>query len=150
MMFMADELNKYRRAVEDGINETKALVEQKKAIEAQIRKVQQLTQANINMLPDEREREKLAAALEDVQGPIGLRQAILKILVTGTYMPVPEIRMRLIKGEYDLSGHINPLASIHTTLKRLGIDGEVESTRLSNGRIGYRRKIKHVTVKERS
>lgn len=53
-----------------------------------------------------------------------------------------EIRDALMERGFDLSGYTNPLASVHTILKRLVKSGEAEMRR-KGARIGYRWKPKY-------
>lgn len=136
-----DEVEKYRKAIADGLKENKSLVEQKKALELRIRKIQELVSANINMIPDEKEAQKFREALDDAQGPTGLKDAILRVLKPNMIVHPPALRLLLSKSGYDFSGHVNPLSSIHTTLKRLVDADEIEAIQ-KDGRTSYKRKIK--------
>ncbi len=144
---MADKFDKYRKAIADGLLENKQLVGKRREIDVEIRKVHQLVMANINMLPDE-ERDTFLTALEDAQGPTGLRNAILRVLKQDKYMSPPVVRLELSRIGYDTSHHANPLASIHTTLKRLVDDGEAETKQFTGG-THYKRKLRRVTVEEK-
>jgi hypothetical protein len=48
------------------------------------------------------------------------------------------IRNRLASGGFDLGNYKNPMAVIHTTLKRLEEQGEVEALEAKDKKIGYR------------
>ncbi len=59
----------------------------------------------------------------------GLTESIREILtVAGGPLRAPEIRDRLVESGFDLSGYSNPLAVIHTTLRRLEESDQVHST----------------------
>lgn len=143
-----DKYDKYRKSIEEALRENFELAGQKRELEAQIRRIQQFVLANIDMLPDKEEAQKYREALEDVQGPTGLKSAILSVLRTDTYLRPPVIRALISKHGYDLSSHVNSMASVHTTLKRLVNDGLAE-TEAKGGTTLYRRKIKRVVVKEK-
>jgi hypothetical protein len=56
----------------------------------------------------------------------------------GSYISPISIRNALQKDDFPLSEYKNALAVIHTTLKRLEDQGEVESTTGTNGKVYYR------------
>jgi hypothetical protein len=140
------ELDEYRKAIVDGIKEIKNLLEQKREIDARARLTSRLVLANVDMLTDANEAQNYREALMDIQEPSGLSDAVFRVLKPNVYMPVPVIRIELQRRGYDMSGHVNPSASIHTTLKRLVNDGVAESDRMAGGKIVYRRRTKSATT----
>ena len=76
---------------------------------------------------------------EQEEAFIGITEAIKKILRDGNdriWTP-RNVRYRLRKKEFPLEKYKNPLAVIHTTLKRLEKQGEIRTTR-KNGKIFYK------------
>jgi hypothetical protein len=74
---------------------------------------------------------------------VGITNAIRKVLRNaqderGSYMSPIGVRNALQKTDFPLSEYKNALAVIHTTLKRLEDQNEVESTTWSNGKSAYR------------
>jgi len=58
----------------------------------------------------------------------------------GPLTPV-DVRRLIADFGYDIERHSNPLASIHTTLKRMEEGGKLKAVRLKDGSIGYTRII---------
>ena len=74
---------------------------------------------------------------------VGITEAIRKILRDahdgrGLYMSPTGVRNALQKDSFPLSDYKNALAVIHTTLKRLEEQSEIESTTGKNGKAFYR------------
>jgi hypothetical protein len=81
---------------------------------------------------------------------IGITQAIRKVLKDNSdekrvYLPPTAIRSALQKDGFPLSEYKNALAVIHTTLKRLEDQDEVESITGTNGKAYYRWKNVELT-----
>ena len=69
---------------------------------------------------------------------VGITDAIRKIVGYGEYVWQPiAVRDRLQREEFPLDKYQNPLAVIHTTLKRLEGQGEVKAVE-KNGKIYYK------------
>lgn len=74
---------------------------------------------------------------------MGITDAIRKVMRgalddKGSYISPISVRNFLQKDNFPLSAYKNPLAVIHTTLKRLEEQLEVQSTTLNNGKTYYR------------
>jgi hypothetical protein len=74
---------------------------------------------------------------------IGITEAIRKVLrdaqdERGSFITPIGVRNALQKSGFPLSEYKNALAVIHTTLKRLEDQDEVETTTWSNGKVAYR------------
>jgi hypothetical protein len=139
---------KYLQAATEALDELKKLVDQKKAIEADIAKVSNLFMANVNMMPP-----AIVKAILDtyhsLKPPAGLSDAILRVLSSTDHMATVGVREALIKSGYDLTDQVNALASISTTLKRLSDpkDGRVIA-REEEGRTVYKRaRLKDLATK---
>lgn len=90
---------------------------------------------------DEETKANLLATLEDVTGKPGFMDAIRSVLRTHTKEPLTatEIRSWIVLGKrLDLSGYSNPMASIHTTLRRMKEKDEVEETTNAKGEKAYK------------
>jgi len=57
----------------------------------------------------------------------------------GRALTPPEIKALIAKFGYDIEKHSNPLASIHTTLKRMERAGKVRSIKQADGTTAYER-----------
>jgi hypothetical protein len=131
---------KYIEALGDALVEYKKLTDRRKEIDERLGKLVRLIAANINMLPDD-QQELFLARFNEMTPPTGLSDAILRILSTDEYMSPIEVRDKLLEtGSYDFAGQANPLASIHTTLKRL-VDSEdvIANTPQPDGKTYYKR-----------
>lgn len=136
-IFCVQDFAKYRRAAIDGIKEVERLAKQRRELDDQISKVSRLIAANISMLPEE-EQAEYTAALTDTVPTTGLSDAILRVL-RGKFLSPIGVREALIEGGYDLSSHVNPLASIHTTLKRLFAARRIDVKQFPDGKLFYGR-----------
>ena len=89
------------------------------------------------MLPDA-EQERLIPQIAEMLPPAGLSEAIMRILPIDSYLGATEVRDRLLTDGYDFSGQANPLASIHTTLKRL-VESDDAIAGSKDGKTVYKR-----------
>jgi hypothetical protein len=81
---------------------------------------------------------------------VGITQAIRKVLRDsqddkGSYISPTMVRNALQRDSFPLSDYKNALAVIHTTLKRLEDQGEVEATTANNGKVYYRWNRENIT-----
>jgi hypothetical protein len=126
------------QAIKQGISEYKRLLEERKALDIQMQKLLQLVAANVNMLPDA-EQESYIAQLIEMTPPSGLSEAILRILKTDEWLSPIEVRDALIEAGYDFAGQVNPLASIHTTLKRMVPKDAITNVPQPDGKTYYKK-----------
>jgi len=112
----------YREQINQHLARFVQLVAQRGDIDAEIVKTRHLIRAFINMLPGN-ERNEVSPAIEVLIGQqVGLTDAIRNTLqqFAGTWMSAVEVKKRLIGFGFDFDAYTsNPLASIHTVLKRL-------------------------------
>ncbi len=115
----------YRNQINECMAEIAKLVQEKQGLDRRIGKLQQIVKANADMLSDA-ERESVLLELDDALPPTGLTQAIrFELRRAGQRGLTPkEMRAALIHRGIDLHSQSNPLASIHTVLKRLVAAGE--------------------------
>ena len=132
-----DKFQKYRDAANEGIKELEKLTAKKLEIESEISTLTQLIAGNIAILPAS-ERSDLGLKFEAAQAPSGMTNAVIRTLSFKEWRSAADVRDALVKSGYDLSTQANPLASIHTTLRRL-VGNRVESKE-DEGRMVYRRK----------
>lgn len=129
---------KYLNAATEILDEIQRLENEKKAIDAKVSKLTALFSANINMLPDD-VRKGIATLHEAIKSRGGLTAAVSAVL-TFSGMSAAEVRDALMRSGYDLSGHVNPLASVNTTLRRLADDDKILSREVE-GRAVYWKKM---------
>jgi hypothetical protein len=95
-------------------------------------------------LHDDEEVMPYLEQLDSITKPEGFTDAIRKCLRASLEPLTPsEVKEMLPATGFDLSGYSNPLASIHTILKRLAKTEYVESVITKDGKTGY----KWMTVK---
>jgi hypothetical protein len=109
---------------------------QRAALEERIGKLEETIDGLI-VLSGETNDLKPNDLAERVQG-LSLAEAAREMLKTSDrFMSPRRVRDMLRQIDYDFSGQTNPLASIHTILKRLVASGEVEFLDVE-GKAGYR------------
>jgi len=115
------------------------LLQQRERLSVKIGRIADLIAANANLLPDEERLGHLRRLNELVAGPPGFTDSIRRVLKDHRARAVTAIAVRDLLGEagFDLGSYNNPLASIHTILKRLAERGEVETSGAS-GEVRYR------------
>lgn len=94
-----------------------------------IRRLEDAARSILAMTEDEEEITTYQERLDDIIEPTGFTDAICKVLqaANGEAMTAVEVRDALPSVGFLLSGYSNPLATVHTILKRL-----VENTFLYN------------------
>jgi hypothetical protein len=109
--------DQYFRALEQAIEEYERLKRQREEIETRLAQLRQTITALAPLC-----RRDSAHHLDE----IGLTDACRSVL-RASLGPLPpvEVKHRLAATGVDLSGYSNPMASIHTILKRLAAAGEV-------------------------
>jgi hypothetical protein len=118
----------YRRALDAAVREYERAIGDRAALDARIAQLQQ----TIGTL------SRLCGLRPTV--PWGLTDACRTVLRNaGQPLSAVEIRGRLVAIGYDLDRYANPLAAIHTVLKRLAEAGELSADgRLDASRMAYR------------
>jgi hypothetical protein len=120
----------YARALAAARKELDALLRERDELETRVARVRR-TIAALSALCD-----------EPTPLDLGLTDAIRTVL-RGSVEAVspPEVKERLDTLGLDLSQHSNPLASVHTVLKRLVHAGEADTTEGYGGKMVYWRKL---------
>ena len=111
----------YRKVLEDSKRKLLELVNQRDQISADIERVKAVIEAIANMLDNPEDTSSELSEMEGILGPGGLTDAVRRTLEASTTrgMTPVEVRHALVSSGLDLSRYVNPLASIHTILKRL-------------------------------
>lgn len=115
------------------------LLDQRDQLNRKIEHTAELISANANFLPEEERAAQLQKLAEMVAGPPGFTDSVRQVLrnVPSQALTAKEVRDLLRGAGFDLSSYTNPLASIHTILKRLAERGEVVVSE-SKGEVRYR------------
>ncbi len=115
------------------------LLDERDQLNRNIEHTAELISANANFLPEEERAAQLQKLAEMVAGPPGFTDSVRNVLrnVPSQALTAKKVRDLLRGVGFDLSSYTNPLASIHTILKRLAERGEVEVSE-SNGEVRYR------------
>jgi hypothetical protein len=140
-MYM-DSLNYYRQQISHALHELVDWGEKRKEAEQQMAKLRQLIIANANFLPED-ERGIFVKQAED-SVPSGFTDNIrhlFRVHFPDALTPVM-LRQELLDAGIDLSAQSNPLASIHSVIRRLLDAEEIERYgKIENG--AYRWKEEH-------
>ena len=108
-------------AIHELLRKLEAAVRQRQEADIQITTSSASIRALANSCEDEEVKTSYIAQLEDITGKPGFKNVILAVLKAHPKGLTPkEIRSWILMGKkMDLSGYSNPLASIHTTLRRM-------------------------------
>ena len=115
------------------------LLDERDQLNRKIEHTAELISANANFLPEDERATQLQKLAETVAGPPGFTESVRNVLrnVPSQALTAKKVRDLLRGAGFDLSSYTNPLASIHTILKRLAERREVEVSE-SNGEVHYR------------
>jgi hypothetical protein len=107
--------------------------------EKAVREYSDAIRALAQVCEDEETKANYLLALEDVTGKPGFTAAVKSVLRPGVAMTPKHVRDLIVfLKKMDLSGYANPMASIHTTLRRMEAKGEIEETTTNKGEKAYR------------
>ena len=112
------------------------LAVEKKELEKKSSLLEKAVRALIDLVPEEGKQLELLEMLDEVVRPAGLTNAVRSALHTAAGAPLTPREVRDIVPMF-LVGHSNPLASVHTVLKRLARTEDVEAT-TKEGNVAYR------------
>ena len=88
---------------------------------------------------DEDVKNEYLTRLDEVSGKKGFVEAIRSVLrPSAAFKPVQIKDLIVLLKKMDFSGYTNPMASIHTTLRRMKTAGEIEELQNDNGDKVYR------------
>ena len=133
------DLKQYRNAVVMYTARLGQVVAERSKLNREIERVTDLIEANANFLPEEERAERLQKMEQLVAGPPGFTDSVRNVLRSrsGDWATAIRVRDWLNAEGYNLSQYSNPLASIHTILRRLAKSDEV-FTEVKDGEINYR------------
>lgn len=136
---MGMDVNSYRRSIRLQHIALRKLVEERDRKNLEIERAAEYIKASANFLPDAERAQELQKLEQAIAGPPGFTDAVRNVLRGNpSYSATATaVRQMLINNGFDLSSYSNPLASIHTILKRLTERGEAECI-INNGEVYYR------------
>jgi hypothetical protein len=109
-------------ALESYLAKLKDATAERSKLTKQIRRFEDAARSILATTEDEGEISAYQETLDDIIEPTGFTDAIRKVLqsANGEAMTATEVKDALPGVGFPLSGYSNPLASVHTILKRLG------------------------------
>jgi hypothetical protein len=118
----------YRQAIAEGLGRLRVLVDKREQIDGLIGRLRRVVIANAAMLPDAEREETLRSLQELVGTPRGFTDAVREFVRRNPehWFTAIAVRNGLRTVNFDVGEYDNPLASIHTILKRLLVRGEVD------------------------
>jgi hypothetical protein len=136
---MKDELKRYRASILLCTLRLRKLVANREKLNLEIERISDLFTANANFLPESERTVQLQGLEQLVADPPGFTDSVRKVLREnpGHAATATAVRDMLAEAGFNLSAYSNPLASIHTILKRLAERGEL-TTSIKNEQIHYR------------
>lgn len=130
--FVQMKIDKYTLIYRESIDDLSAALEEKESLEDRLQEViakiddlRQVAYSTANMCGVDPRVEYPSLFLEETSLDIGFTDAIRGVFSPGVGMSPVQVRNRLRAGGFDLKGYKNPLATIHTILKRLVKAGEL-------------------------
>jgi hypothetical protein len=133
------DIKRYRKTVTFYSLALRKLLEQRDNLNRQIEHTVELISANANFLPEDERAAHLQKLAEMVAGPPGFTDSVRQVLrnIPSRALTAKRVRDLLRDAGFDLSSYTNPLASIHTILRRLAERGEVAVSDAA-GEVQYR------------
>jgi predicted transcriptional regulator len=134
-----DPLKRYRGTIFLCRARLDRLVAKREKLNQEISRVSDLVIANANFLPEEEKADQLEQLEQLVAEPPGFTESVRNILKANAIHPATALQVRdlMAKAGFNLRAYSNPLASIHTILKRLAERGEV-TTSMNDSQTCYR------------
>jgi hypothetical protein len=133
---MADSLDPYRQQIGRALRDLMQCVKQRREIDQQMSKLRNLIIANANLLPEAERAVFIQQANESFAGFTDSIREIFRTHVNGL-TPI-QVRDKLLELGFDLNSQSNPMASIHTVIRRLESAGEIEERRSPEGEKTFR------------
>lgn len=119
---MDETSNKYRRQLEEAWADLHMMESIQRKIKAHIESLRELIRATANMLPDDEQGVELML-LDIFKHPTNITEAVKVVLyvarLKGQRLTPVQIKEAAEKRGFSLSGYSNPMASIHTILRRM-------------------------------
>jgi len=137
------------KTMDEMLAKLKDAVQARAEAEKQITEYTNAIKALAKVVEDEEISTRYLVSLEEVTGKPGFLDAIRSVLRGHPGFTPPQIRWRIdLAKKMDLSAYSNPMASIHTTLRRMVDSGEVETFTDKDGNKAYRLTAAEVLKRE--
>ena len=133
---MNDPLGSYRQQIGRALRDLMQCVKQKREIDQRMSKLRHLIVANANLLPEAERAVFIQRANESFAGFTDSIREIFRTHVNGL-TPI-QVRDKLLELGFDLNSQSNPMASIHSVIRRLESAGEIEERRNLEGEKTFR------------
>ncbi|MGA2000708.1 MAG: hypothetical protein ABSG52_11995 [Terriglobales bacterium] len=132
------DLKQYRQGIILHTYQLEKVVAERDKLNRRIEQLADYIRANASFLPDAERAERLEKMERLIAGPPGFTDAVRNVLSNkpGALANAIGVRNMLMQSGYDLTQYSNPLASIHTILKRLVKSGEV-TAEVRDGELYY-------------
>jgi hypothetical protein len=131
-----------RQALDDYVAQLRSAIAERSKLSQRIKRIEGAARGILATTEDEGEISTYQGLLDEVIEPTGFTDAIRKVLQSaeGTALTPMEIRDLLPKVGFPLSGYSNPLASVHTILKRLAKSEPIYNVEavIKDGKPAYR------------
>jgi hypothetical protein len=128
--------NPQHLAIDAYLKELTELAAKRSVIDQRTARIEKAVRAMIDLMDGEPEYEAYLERFDDVVRPAGLTSAIASLLKVAGRDGLTPIEVR-DSARSMLIGHSNPVASVHTILKRLVKTGDVEQCQ-KDGKPAYR------------
>jgi hypothetical protein len=129
------------KAIDDMMAKLTDAIRINRESEKAVREYTDAIRALAQVCEDEETKTNILLALEDISGKPGFMDAIRSILRERSRLPLTatDIKSWIVMGnKLELSSYSNPMASIHTTLRRLKEKNEIEEVTNDKGERAYR------------
>jgi hypothetical protein len=120
-----DELDQYRQQIGRALRDLMQWADQKREAEQQMSKLRNLIIANANLLPDHERTIFMQQANGSFSGFTDTIREIFRTHPTG--LTPTKVRDKLVEAGFDLSAQSNPMASIHSVIRRLIEAGQIRA-----------------------
>jgi hypothetical protein len=128
------------KAIDDMLAKLAEAVRINRESEKAVREYSDAIRALAQVCEDDETKASYLLALEDISGKPGFMEAIKAVFRTRHVALTPSEIKGFIEAEnrMDFSGYTNPMASIHTTLRRMKDKGDIAETLNVKGEKAYR------------
>ena len=120
-----NECDVYRKQIRHAFRELIRWQETKRRADQEMSKLRALIVANANMLPESERRIFIQQANESFPGFTDTIRDLFRAAYPKGLTP-KQLREKLVEVGFDLDGQANPMASIHSVLRRLCLRDEIE------------------------
>jgi len=130
-----------KQTIDEVSAKLRAAINARSGADKQVGEWSEALRALLNVVEDDKYKADYLRLLDEATGKAGFREMIRIVLaLRPNGLTAPQIKTMIQEtGRMDLSNYSNPLASIHTTLRRMVESGDIVST-VVNGERTFRLK----------